>query len=171
MKKQLAVAVLVGAAMLAGCAKRTSPLNAGDAPGVGDPYVAQEGDPALAALQSSLIAAAGADRVFFAFDSHALSSEARATLQRQAAWLRRHPEAGFTIEGHADERGTREYNLALGDRRARTASDLLLQQGIAPSRITTISYGKERPEALGSNEASYAENRRAVSIVIRLNGQ
>ncbi|MFN3944227.1 MAG: peptidoglycan-associated lipoprotein Pal [Allosphingosinicella sp.] len=105
------------------------------------------------------------DRVFFAFDSYSLDAEARGVLDQQAQWLTRNPNVRVTIEGHADERGTREYNLALGDRRANAARNYLESRGIAASRIQTISWGKERPEALGSNESAWAQNRRAVTVV------
>lgn len=108
---------------------------------------------------------AGNDRVFFAFDSSALDAEARDTLSRQAAWLEQYPNVTLTVEGHADERGTREYNLALGERRANAAATYLQQQGVAASRINTISYGKERPAVEGSTEAAYAQNRRAVTVL------
>jgi len=106
-----------------------------------------------------------ADRVFFDFDSFAIDAEDRATLDAQAAWLTRYPDVRVTIEGHADERGTREYNLALGDRRANAARDYLQSRGIAPSRMTTISWGKERPQNPASNEEAWAQNRRAVTVV------
>jgi len=115
--------------------------------------------------QADLVATAGSDRVMFDYDSVELTDAARATLQRQAEWLRKYPAVGFTIEGHADERGTREYNLALGDRRANATKNFLAAQGIATSRLRTISYGKERPEVQGSDEEGYAQNRRAVSVV------
>ena len=105
------------------------------------------------------------DRVFFATDSSMLDGIAREVLTRQAQWLNQNPNVSVTIEGHADERGTREYNLALGARRAQAARDFLAAQGVAPSRMRTVSYGKERPVALGSDEASWAQNRRAVSVV------
>ena len=105
------------------------------------------------------------DRVFFDFDKYNLKDEARATLEAQAAWLQKYPNVTVTIEGHADERGTREYNLALGERRANSAKDYLVFLGIDPGRITTVSYGEERPVALGSNEAAWAQNRRAVTVV------
>lgn len=105
------------------------------------------------------------DRVFFAFDSSELTFAARQTLQAQASWLRQFPNVNITIEGHADERGTREYNLALGDRRATAAKNYLVALGISEGRISTISYGKERPAVLGSNEAAWAQNRRAVTVV------
>ena len=105
------------------------------------------------------------DRVFFAFDKSDLSTEAQATLDRQAAWLKKYASAKIAVEGHCDERGTREYNLALGERRATAAKNYLVAAGIAAARVNTISYGKERPAVVGSNEASWAQNRRAVTIV------
>ena len=91
--------------------------------------------------------------------------EARAMLEKQVAWLKRYGNVNVTIDGHADERGTREYNLGLGERRANSAKDLLVAMGISPNRIKTISYGKERPAALGHSEASWRQNRRAVTLV------
>lgn len=108
---------------------------------------------------------AGSDRVFFAYDSYELDDAARDTLNKQAAWLQKYPNVRVTIEGHADERGTREYNLALGDRRANAAKNYLAAQGVDAGRINTISYGKERPEVAGSDETSYAQNRRAVTVL------
>lgn len=106
------------------------------------------------------------DTVNFGLDMYDIDGTARGILDTQADWLQRHPTVRITIEGHCDERGTREYNLALGDRRANSAKNYLVSRGIAASRITTISYGKERPAALGSDEESYAQNRRAVTVVI-----
>lgn len=105
------------------------------------------------------------DRVFFAFDSSALDGEARTTLERQAFFLRKYPSTSVTIEGHCDERGTREYNLALGERRASAARDYLVSLGIDPSRLSTISYGKERPVNPASTEQAWAENRRGVTVL------
>jgi len=104
------------------------------------------------------------DRVFFDFDSYELKPEAQAQLERQAAWLNSYPTVTVTIEGHCDERGTREYNLALGERRANAAKNYLVALGIDPNRIQTISYGKERPAVLGSDESAWAQNRRAVTV-------
>lgn len=99
--------------------------------------------------------------VYFAYDDSSLSSEAQSILQRKALWLRNNPEASVLIEGHCDERGTTEYNLALGDRRANSAKSFLVDMGIAPSRLRTISYGEEMPVDTGSNESAWAKNRRA----------
>ncbi|CAA7627849.1 Outer membrane lipoprotein omp16 (Peptidoglycan-associated lipoprotein) [Candidatus Terasakiella magnetica] len=105
------------------------------------------------------------DRVFFDFDKATLRADAKATLAKQAAWLKYYPNYSMTIEGHADERGTREYNLALGERRANSVKEFLSANGVASSRIKTVSYGKERPVALGSNEAAWVQNRRAVTVL------
>jgi peptidoglycan-associated lipoprotein len=114
--------------------------------------------------QQDLEASAG-DRVFFAFDRSDITPEAQQILERQADWLRRYPNVTVTIEGHCDERGTREYNLALGERRAQAVKNVLVAMGIPASRISTISYGKERPAVVGSTEEAYAQNRRAVTTV------
>jgi peptidoglycan-associated lipoprotein len=106
------------------------------------------------------------DTVHFGLDQYDLDGQARAILDSQVRWLVSNPSARVTIEGHCDERGTREYNLALGDRRANAAKNYLAARGVSPSRITTVSYGKERPVALGSDDQSWAANRRAVTIVI-----
>ena len=104
--------------------------------------------------------------IHFGLDQYDIDPESRAILDSQAAWLQRYPNVRITIEGHCDERGTREYNLALGDRRANAAKNYLAARGISPDRMNVISYGKERPIALGSDEASYAQNRRAVTVVL-----
>ena len=114
--------------------------------------------------QQDLAQTAG-DRVFFAFDSSQISAEGQQILQRQADWLRHYPSVTVMIEGHCDARGTEEYNLALGERRANAAMNVLVAAGIAPSRIQTISYGKERPIVLGSTEADFAQNRVAITVV------
>ena len=104
------------------------------------------------------------DRVFFAYDSYSLAASAQATLNKQAKWLKANPSVAIAVEGHADERGTREYNLALGDRRASSVKDYLMSQGISSNRISTISYGKQRPVKSGSNDTAWAQNRRSVSV-------
>ncbi len=105
------------------------------------------------------------DRVFFDYDSYQLSPEARQTLTRQVAWLKRYGNWRITVEGHADERGTREYNLALGERRASSVRAFLVSQGIPANRVATISYGKERPAVSGSTEQAYSQNRRGVTVL------
>lgn len=104
-------------------------------------------------------------RAYFGFDQFSLNATARSILDKQAAWLQANPAVNVIIEGHADERGTREYNLGLGDRRANAVKDYLVALGVNPSRVKTISYGKERPRALGSTEAAWAQNRRAETVV------
>ena len=111
------------------------------------------------------LAAGVGDRVFFATDSTSLTSEGQDTLRRQAQWLAGKAGSTVTIEGHADERGTREYNLALGERRAAAARNFLIANGVDASRITTISYGKERPAVEGHDESAWSQNRRAVTVV------
>ena len=105
------------------------------------------------------------DRVFFAFDSSAISLDAAEVLNTQVKWLKKHEEIKVVVQGYCDERGTREYNLALGERRANAVKQYLVSKGIAADRISIISYGKERPAVLGSNEAAWAQNRRAVTVV------
>src|SRR5688572_3400916 len=105
------------------------------------------------------------DRVFFGYDRYDLAPEARGTLDKQAAWLAQYPSVNVTVEGHADERGTREYNIALGERRAAAAKSYLTTMGVDPRRLNTISYGKEQPAVVGANPAGWAQNRRAVTRV------
>jgi peptidoglycan-associated lipoprotein len=108
----------------------------------------------------------GQNVIYFDTDRYNIDASDQAALQTQAAYLRQYPNVRVTVEGHCDERGTREYNLALGERRANAAKEFLVSLGIPASRITTVSYGKERPVALGSNESAWAQNRRAVTVVI-----
>lgn len=115
--------------------------------------------------QEDLIQAVGTDRVLFDYDSFTLDDEDKAVLGKQAAWLNTNGAVRVTIEGHCDERGTREYNLALGERRATAVKTYLVGLGIPADRIATISYGKEKPEALGSDESAWAQNRRGVTMV------
>jgi peptidoglycan-associated lipoprotein len=105
------------------------------------------------------------DRVFFAFDSAKLSRSAISTLQQQATWMEEHPEALFMLAGHTDERGTREHNLALGERRAAAVRDYLMGLGIAPGRLQVTSYGKERPAVVGSTEPAWSLNRRVETLI------
>jgi peptidoglycan-associated lipoprotein len=105
------------------------------------------------------------DRVYFDFDRSDIKPEGQQTLQRQATWLKQYPNVTVTIEGHCDERGTREYNLALGNRRANAAKNALVALGVSAARIKTISYGKDRPIVVGSNEAAWAQNRVAITVI------
>lgn len=114
--------------------------------------------------QQDLVVNVG-DRVFFGYDESDMSAEGKATLDRQVAWLKQYPSVSVTIEGHADERGTREYNLALGERRAASVKTYLLSQGVEASRLNTVSYGKERPAVTEASPSGWAQNRRAVTVV------
>ncbi len=124
------------------------------------------GGPALimAGSQEDLVVNVG-DRVYFGYDKFNLKADASKTLDKQAAWLKTNPSVTVAIEGHCDERGTREYNLALGERRANSVKEYLILLGVNPARLKTISYGKERPVAMGSNEAAWGQNRRGVTRV------
>jgi peptidoglycan-associated lipoprotein len=121
----------------------------------------------LPAAQADLIAKAGSDTVYFGTDKYDLDEATRATLGAQARWLVANPNVRASIEGHADERGTREYNMALGERRANAARDYLVSQGVPAARLLVTSWGKERPVAPGSNEEAWAQNRRSVTVLVR----
>ncbi|HKY81161.1 MAG TPA: peptidoglycan-associated lipoprotein Pal [Sphingobium sp.] len=117
--------------------------------------------------QEDFVASVSSDRILFDTDQYDVDAQDQQVLQSQAAWLQQNPNVRVTIEGHADERGTRDYNIALGDRRANAAKNYLASLGIDPSRINTVSYGKERPAALGSDESAWAQNRRAVTVTVQ----
>jgi len=152
--------------LLAACASETTTTagSAGSGAAAGGATAAAPRTGPVPGSQQDLVVNVG-DRVFFDLDKSDLKPEARRTLERQAAWLKQYGNVAVTIEGHCDERGTREYNLALGDRRAKAAANYLASLGIAANRIRTISYGKERPAVLGSNEAAWSQNRRSVTVV------
>jgi peptidoglycan-associated lipoprotein len=156
------IGTLAALLLLAACSSAPETPPAGPGGPGGGPGIGSRG--VVPGSQQDLEASAG-DRVFFAFDRSDITPEAQETLARQADWLRRYPNVTVTIEGHCDERGTREYNLALGERRAQAAKNVLVAMGIPASRISTISYGKERPAVVGSTEEAYAQNRRAVTVV------
>jgi peptidoglycan-associated lipoprotein len=145
-------AALVAALAMGACANKTNDLTAGfgsaGAPGSQQDFVVNVGD-----------------RVFFESDQTDLTSQARGTLDKQAQWLATYNRYSFTIEGHADERGTREYNIALGSKRAQSVRDYLASRGIEPSRMRTISYGKERPVAVCNDISCWSQNRRAVTVL------
>jgi peptidoglycan-associated lipoprotein len=117
--------------------------------------------------QEDFIRSIDADRIYFDTDRFNVDAADQAILQSQAQWLSRYPNTRITIEGHCDERGTRDYNLALGERRANSAKNYLASLGVDSSRIQTVSYGKERPAAMGSNESAWSQNRRAVTITVQ----
>lgn len=160
--------LMIGVAMLAltACADK----NKGDVDvTMNDGIMASEQDMsghngAQPGTQEDLVVNVG-DRVFFATDSSDLNQKSRTTLENQAAWLQQYPNVNVLVEGHADERGTREYNLALGERRANTVKNYLISLGVNPSRISTVSYGKERPAVPGSDEMAWSQNRRGVTVV------
>ena len=158
------LSVFAAAALLAAC--ETAPDSTATTGGDGaSTSSSASSSTSLAESSPEWFAVNVGDRVFFGFDKYDLAGEARRTLELQAAWLKKYPQYKVVVEGHADERGTREYNLALGERRANSVKDYLIALGIDPSRIETISYGKERPVALGHDEESWAKNRRAVSVI------
>jgi peptidoglycan-associated lipoprotein len=164
------LAVAAALAMTAGCRSRptlppeppSSSTADGTVGGINDGNVPGAVVPGS---RADFLQSVAADRVYFDLDSYSLDGEDRATLDAQAAWLNANPNVGVTIEGHADERGTREYNLALGDRRANAARAYLESRGVSPGRMQVISWGKERPAVAESNESAYAQNRRSVTVV------
>jgi peptidoglycan-associated lipoprotein len=147
-------AVLAVALAISACAKNAADNTQANAAGMATP-----------GSQQDFVVNVG-DRVFFETDSTDLTPQSRATLDKQAQWLTNYPQySQFTIEGHADERGTREYNIALGARRAQTVRDYLISRGIAANRMRTISYGKERPVAVCNDISCWSQNRRAVTVL------
>ena len=147
--------VLVASLVLTACATQKSAKG---------PSGQMQGDVYTGSDTVKELASGVPDRVFFATNETVLTTASRETLRKQAAWLRKNPDVTVVLEGHADERGTREYNLALGERRANSAKDYLMTYGISSSRISVISYGKERPVDSGSNPLSWSKNRRSVTV-------
>jgi peptidoglycan-associated lipoprotein len=172
MKKSILIGMTAVALTLGACGRKTPPA---EIPPVDQPAATDlnSTDPnslevvELPALQADLVAKAGSDTIYFGTDKYDIDEASRATLTAQAQWLIANPGVRASIEGHADERGTREYNQALGERRASAARDFLVSQGVPTSRLVVTSWGKERPVALGSNEEAWAQNRRAATVVIR----
>ena len=171
MNKTVLIGMTAIALSLGACAKRTPP----PAAEVPQPPAADTNstDPnslevvELPALQADLVAKAGSDTVYFGTDEYSLDEATKVTLAAQARWLLATPNVRASIEGHCDERGTREYNQALGERRANATRDFLVSQGVPAARLQVTSWGKERPVATGSNEEAWAQNRRAVTVIIR----
>lgn len=159
--------LLAGALAMSACAsKAPKELPPEPGPATSTDSGSQTLGPAPGSQADFLATMQGADTIYFDTDQYNVDSADEAALARQAQWLQQYPNKRATIEGHCDERGTREYNLALGERRANAAKNYLVSLGIDASRLTTISYGKERPVALGSDEAAWAQNRRAVTVTI-----
>ena len=151
------LSLIAAVALVAAC--ETAPKDAGNTTGGGATQSSIR-----PGSQEDLVVNVG-DRVFFGLDRYDLTPEARATLDRQTSWLKQYSNVTVTVEGHADERGTREYNLALGERRANSVKNYLAAAGVNPQRVKVVSYGKEKPAVLGSNEAAWAQNRRGVTVV------
>ena len=167
------IKLLTGALLvffLAACS--TTPKDTADSSGSGSSAsssdVTSETETSSASIepgsQEDLIVNVG-DRVFFNYDSSELDADALELLQDQVAWLKQYSDVSVIIEGHCDERGTREYNLALGEKRAQSVKNYLISLGISSNRVSTISYGKERPAVIGSNDGAWAQNRRSVTII------
>lgn len=168
MNKKIATLLVATSLMaVAGCAKKEKPQDLPPPPvgAEGNTGAGQSGP--AAGSQGDFVASVTADRIYFDTDKSEIDSEDQTILASQAQWLARYPAVRVTVEGHADERGTRDYNIALGARRANAAKNGLAALGVDPSRISTVSYGKERPEALGSTEADWARNRRAVTVTVQ----
>ncbi|WP_298675724.1 peptidoglycan-associated lipoprotein Pal [uncultured Sphingomonas sp.] len=170
---RLTTTLLMATALVAtaACSKKhpeTLPPPPGPAPEQTQPTGPQGpvGDTVIPGSSADFKRSVTSDTVHFGLDMSDIDDQARAILDTQVQWLTRYPNVRVTVEGHCDERGTREYNLALGERRANAAKNYLASRGVDASRITTISYGKERPIALGSDEAAWAQNRRAVTVVL-----
>jgi peptidoglycan-associated lipoprotein len=153
------VGALAAVALLAACSKSTPPETSAAPP------MSNGGTNSIVpGSQEDLVANVG-DRVFYVLNSSSLSEEAQATLTKQSTWLAKYPSVTIQVAGNCDDRGTEEYNLALGNRRAKAARDFLVARGVSSSRITTISYGKDRPTALGDDDQAWAQNRNAITSV------
>lgn len=168
---RIVLAVTVSSALALGACSRTPPEVTPDPPQdivttpTPTPTPTQRG-PQPGSQPHFVSAMQGADTIYFDTDRYNIDSEDAAALRRQAEYMLQYPDARATVEGHADERGTRDYNLALGERRANAARNYLVSLGVQDNRLTTVSYGEERPVATGSNEGAWARNRRAVTVMI-----
>ena len=170
MRTSLTLTLAVALLATAGCNRRdravesTPPATAETTPPVNPDDV---GLTELPAMQADLVAKAGSDTIYFGTDKSDVDPDSQRTLAAQAQWLIAHPTIRGSIEGHADERGTREYNMALGEKRANAARDYLVSNGVPSARLLVTSWGKEKPVATGSDEAAWAQNRRAVTVVVK----
>lgn len=172
-RRILSVSVLTSSLLLAACASTPAALPPQPSPATtstaGTPLPPAAATPVgpVPGSQADFLASVLSDTIHFDTDRYNVDAESQGILQSQAQWLARNPTKSVTLEGHCDERGTRDYNIALGERRANAAKNYLVSLGVDASRVTTVSYGKERPIALGSDEASWAKNRRAVTITVQ----
>lgn len=168
MKTNSALAIILAAGLaVSGCAKKAPKVLPPDPGAATTSTDTGAGQGPVAGSQADFVAQMmGQDTVYFDTDRYNIDSADQQALAAQAGWLARYPTKRITVEGHCDERGTREYNLALGERRANAAKNYLVSLGVDAARITTVSYGKERPAALGSDEDSWAKNRRAVTVTV-----
>jgi len=166
MRNTVTVLTVVSALALAGCASKPKELPPQPATVDGSGQVPPATGPIPGSNADFLAQMQGRNVIYFDTDKFDIDADDANALRTQAQWLQRYPNKRATIEGHADERGTREYNIALGERRANSAKNYLVSLGIDAGRLGTVSYGKERPVALGSNESAWAQNRRAVTITI-----
>lgn len=163
------ILLLAGSAALAACSPKPPkqlPPEPGDAATSTDTGQGTVGAPVPGSQADFVATLMGSDMIYFDTDKFNIDSTDAVALQAQAQWLMKYPAKRATVEGHADERGTRDYNLALGEKRANSAKNYLVSLGVDAARLTTISYGKERPVATGSNEEAWARNRRAVTVTI-----
>ncbi|MCL6250540.1 peptidoglycan-associated lipoprotein Pal [Altererythrobacter sp. KTW20L] len=173
MKKSALIGVAIGVLALAACSKKPPaelpPVQQTGAPSTSTPTPtpAQSTAPAPGSQAHFAAAMSGRDVIYFDTDMYNIDSEDAAALRAQAEYLLQHTSARATVEGHADERGTREYNLALGERRANAAKNYLVSLGVPDARVRVVSYGEERPAATGSNAEAWARNRRAVTVMIQ----
>lgn len=165
-------AIVIGMSIIAiaGCTRNRAPSvlpPVTDSYGTGGDNRGNVGNAVIPGSQQDFVASVSSDTIYFDTDRFNIDDVDRAALASQAQWLARYPNVRITVEGHADERGTRDYNLALGERRANAARNYLVSLGVAATRINVVSFGKERPVALGSDEASWAQNRRAVTVTVQ----
>jgi peptidoglycan-associated lipoprotein len=167
MKTGTAAVLLAGSVALTACASKAPKQLPPEPSGVATSTDQGTGSHIVPGSQADFVQQMqGQDTIYFDTDRYNIDSADTAALQSQAQWLAHYPNKRATVEGHTDERGTREYNLALGERRANAAKNFLVSLGVDASRLSTVSYGKERPVALGSDEQSWAKNRRAVTVTI-----
>ena len=159
------ISVIAATALLAACASDNKDDMGSADMGSTQPAAAPSAPSGPAMDSAEYFSQVVGNGVYYDLDEYSLNGAAQATLRGQASWLSQNPSRSIVVEGHCDERGTREYNLGLGERRANSAKDYLVSLGVAPSRVRTISYGKERPVCVASNESCWSRNRRGVSVV------